>query len=210
MTDPDYEWYSYFNGNPIQKWWKRQIAVKVASMVEGNNIFDFGCGSSPMCTMLNGQHYYGVDGNKAKTEFMSSLNMKNRKFATESFDALEIKAINNELPLFDTTMTIEVIEHLPNINRVQSLVNCLSRATEKNGVVIIATPNYNSKLWVIIEKLYGIFMQNAYASDHVTKLNEYKLITIANRAGLIHEFTDSVLGADLVCKFRKVNDVILV
>lgn len=210
MDEPDYEWYAFFNGNPIQKWWKKQIAQKVAAMVEGENILDFGCGSSPMCTMLNGQCYYGLDANSEKIAFMSGLKLKNRNFATESFDAFEIKAINNKLPQFDTTMTIEVIEHMPNRNRAQSLLNCLSRATVKGGVVIIATPNYDSKLWRIIERIYGILMYNAYASDHSTRLNEYILIRMAMKAGLTHEFTDTVLGADMVCKFRKVNDVVLV
>jgi 2-polyprenyl-3-methyl-5-hydroxy-6-metoxy-1,4-benzoquinol methylase len=208
--DSDYDYYAFYNGNPLQKWWKQQIAQKVAAMVEGENILDFGCGSSPICNMLNGQHYYGLDGNEDKINFMNRFGLANRKFAHVTFENFKMKGIMDCLPEYDTTMTIEVIEHMPNKQNAQMLLNCLSRATCKGGVVVIATPNYDSKLWIIIEKLYGLLMDKAYAYDHITHFNEYSLIQMAQRAGLVHEVTSTILGADMICKFRKVQDVILV
>jgi 2-polyprenyl-3-methyl-5-hydroxy-6-metoxy-1,4-benzoquinol methylase len=208
--EPDYEYYAFYHGNPIQKWWKQQVAKRVIAMIEGENILDFGCGSSPICNMLNGQHYYGLDGNEDKIVFMNSLNLPNRKFAHETFEGFATKGITNILPQYDTTMTIEVVEHMPNKQSAQTLLNCLSRATCKGGIVIVATPNYDSRIWIIIEKIYGMLMDKAYAYDHVTHFNEYSLIQMAQRAGLVHEATSTILGADMVCKFRKVQDVVLV
>jgi 2-polyprenyl-3-methyl-5-hydroxy-6-metoxy-1,4-benzoquinol methylase len=209
-TEPDYDWDAYYNGNPLQKWWKQKIAQKVVAMVEGQYLFDFGCGSSPMCTLLNGQSYHAVDGNAAKVQYMNEKNMPNRKFAQITMDDFEMMAINKKLPEYDTTMAIEVIEHMPNMHKAQILMNCLSRATVKGGSVIIATPNYDSIIWRNLEKLYGIIMYKSYAFDHTTKLNEDKMADLGRNAGLILEETDSILGADMVLKFRKVTDVVLV
>ena len=209
-TAPDYDWDAFYNGNPLQKWWKRTLATKVINMVEGNHIFDFGCGSSPMCTMLNGQTYHAVDGNAEKVSYMNSKKMPNRKFAQTTLHEFEILAVNRELPEYDTTMSIEVIEHMPTLAMAQSLLNCLSRATVRGGAVIVATPNYDSSLWRNIEKLYGIFMYTAYAYDHVTKLNRQMLEDMGQNAGLMLEQYDSILGADMILKFRKVRDVVLV
>ena len=207
---PDYDWDAFYNGNPIQRWWKQQIAQRVISMIEGEYIMDFGCGSSPICTLLNGQHYHGIDGDMGKIEFMRSRKLQNRQFAQATLDDLHLKAISGELPEYDTSMTIEVIEHMPNINKAQNLMNCLSKATAIGGVVIVATPNYDSRLWRAIEKIYGLFMYQAYAYDHVTRLNERMLIDLVRNAGLFHEKTDMLLGADMVCKFRKVSYVSVV
>jgi len=207
--EADYDWHAYYKGNIIQRWWKKRLASKVANIANhsSGNILDFGCGSSPICTLLNGQQYLGLDINEQKIEYMKDKYLPNKVFKVSGFEELEHQAFNDPKiqDTFDTVMCIETIEHLPDYTTVDRLLSCFNKLLKVGGTAIIATPNYDSRLWRVIEKCYGVLMPQAYADGHSIRFNEKLLVELANKAGLVHEETQTILGADMVCKFRKLG-----
>lgn len=209
-SDADYDWWAYHNGNPIQKFWKRSIANKIARMVKPGGIaLDIGCGSSPLCTILPVQRYLGFDANRGKVDYMNSLNIPDTKFICRSIEELSFDITNkqNYSPVADTVICAEVIEHFGTYPEATSLVKTLNKLTRMHGTIIIATPNYESRLWNAIESLYKVMMPKAYGDGHLIGFSEDDLIFIGNNCGLRYEARDSVLGADMIIKFRKVEEV---
>ena len=206
--DPDYDWYAYYHGNPIQKYWKQTLAQKIARMAEGRVALDIGCGSSPLCTVLQQEHYLGFDADAGKIEFMHSQNIEGAKFGCQTIDQLCFDVDNRpQKRVFDTVICSEVIEHFATHIEAMRLLRLLNKMSYEGGAVIVATPNYDSRLWRGIEALYKRLMPQAYGDGHIQGFNEKNLIELASLVGLKHEKTDSVLGADLICKFRKVCEV---
>ena len=207
--DPDYDWYAYYHGNPIQKYWKRSLAQKIGKMVDGGMVLDVGCGSSPLCLVIpNKMKYLGFDANKGKIDFMRSQHIPETKFNCRTIEQLAFDADNgNHVAVFDTAICSEVIEHFGSELEALRLLRMLNKMVMANCSVIIATPNYESRLWRWLEEAYKRLMPQAYGDGHLIEFTEQRLIELASVAGLRHEQTDMVLGADMVLKFRKVAQV---
>lgn len=198
MNDADYEWDAYYNGNFIQKWWKHSIVDKVLEMIpltpKNPHILDIGCGSSPISRYIGSSNYIGIDDNDKKICFLEEK-LPEYVFLT----TVEYK---HKEPL-DIVMTIEVIEHLPNLFASDQFIQTLADDVKEDGLVIIATPDYKKALWVFIEKIYGLLMPSAYANDHKVKFTEKSLIKACSLYGLTHVKTSYVLGCDMICLFKK-------
>lgn len=213
MNDADYEWSAYYKGNWMQKWWKEQIIKKVKELlpdeekIKNKYILDIGCGSSPIASEINAEagHYIGIDDNWKKIRF---IQRKLQKYTyahcnvntSDFYNAIKIYGDN------DIVMAIEVIEHMRDVKDSVKFIEKLRDSVKEGGEIIIATPNYDSWKWRMIEKIYGWLMPSAYANDHTMKFNEKELIRICGEKGLKHEETRMVCGdCDMVCRFRKVT-----
>lgn len=198
MDDADYEWDAYYNGNFIQKWWKHSIVEKTLKMIplypKDPYILDIGCGSSPIGRYIGSANYIGIDDNADKIKFL--------KEKMPEYEYHTTKEYHNKNKL-DIVMTIEVIEHLPNIFASDKFIQTISEEVKKDGYVIIATPDYSKNLWIVIEKIYGILMPSAYANDHKVHFTENSLIKACAFYGLSHVKTSYVLGCDMICLFKK-------
>ncbi len=193
--DADYEWASWHRGNPVQRWWKRNLASKVVKCCASSQpamVLDMGCGSSPLITML-GDDCIGIDTNESKLKFM-------RRRCTSSFLNMNVQALAFKNDSFDHVVCVEVLEHIID---PQLVISELSRVLKPQGTAVIATPDYTTLRWKMVEKLYAIAMPNAYADEHVTKLNRESLIDLCREHGLTHTGTQYLLGADMVLSFRK-------
>lgn len=198
MNDADYEWKAYYSGNFIQKWWKHGITKKVVEMLpkerDSLSVLDLGCGSSPMAIEIGSLNYMGVDTNKKKIQFMRNrLPYYNYVYLPEYHSKKQS----------DVVMAVEVIEHLPDYLSAGGFILSMSDATKTGGTVIIATPDYSKPLWKFIERVYGVLMPSAYASDHKVRFNEKTLIEACKTYGLVHTQTSRILGCDMVCRFTK-------
>lgn len=183
FSDSNYEWESFYNGNPIQKWWKQSIAKTIWNWippVKGGNILDYGCGSSPIISKY--KHATGIDTNVAKLEFMKDK-LPHLKFS-QSIDGMK----------YDNIICIEVLEHLEN---PMELIKQLSSNLYTDGNIIFATPDYNRKLWSIAEKF------TPYKDDHVTKLNRQELEALCKTVRLYPVKHKYIAGCDLVEMFVK-------
>ena len=190
---PDYEWKAFFEGNPIQKWWKRSIAEAVWTLVGTPScLLDVGCGSSPIISAF--RNAVGIDTNAGKLVFMKE------KCPNNSF----IEASGDELPFandsFDHVLCIEVIEH---VDDPSAFFKEFNRVLKLGGVLIVATPNYGSITWLVIEKLYGVFMPGGYKIDHYNALNKAQIVRLGHTNGFLLGRTKMVALCDMVVEFTK-------
>lgn len=190
-----YDWNAYYNGNIIQKWWKREIVKYTIEMSGGNPILDVGCGTSPLLSLLKAEQKFGVDVNNNKVMFMQKKDPSSRYTHYQGF---RLPFVDNR---FDTVICNEVIEHH---HKPNELVKELSRVTVSGGIVIISTPDYSTFLWNIVEFAYGIVMKAGYKLEHKSKFTKTSLESLANAYRLELESYKKVAGCDLVCKFRKI------
>lgn len=192
----DYDWYSFYHGNPIQKWWKHQIAAYITVMAEGNNpILDVGCGSSPLLSTLSSKEKYGVDLNINKINFLKKIDQTTDYRVGDGANLPQHWA-----DTFSVVICSEVIEHHP---FPQLLMKELARVTKQNGYVILATPDFSSPTWNVIEIIYGLLMRTGYDLEHGTKFTESSIKALAETCKLKHIETKSVIHADMVMKFQK-------
>lgn len=195
FNEANYDWISWYRGNPIQKWWKRtlaQKALKLASLSQAETVLNIGCGSSPMINLF-GDGSIGIDTNIIKLSFM-------RKRSTASFLNVDAYSLAFKDDSFDKVFCIELVEHLSN---PRLAVSEISRVLKPHSTAVIATPDYGTLRWRIIEKVYSIAMPYGYASDHITKLTRESLVRLCKQHELTHIGTEYVLGADMVLLFQK-------
>jgi len=193
FSDPDYDWNAFYGGNSLQRWWKKSIASIVWSYVgKQSRVLDVGCGSSPVITRFSGA--VGIDVNEGKLLFM-----KERRSDT-SF----VRASGDHIPFgantFDCILCLEVIEHVYN---PVALFQEMNRVLVPRGKFILATPNYGSFTWLIIERLYGIIMPGGYELDHYNAFDKTGIIRMAEYNGFALEEIRTVGFSDLVISFMK-------
>jgi 2-polyprenyl-3-methyl-5-hydroxy-6-metoxy-1,4-benzoquinol methylase len=182
FTDANYEWESFYNGNPIQKWWKQSIAKTVWEWIPNHHqlLLDIGCGSSPIISHYSNAD--GVDKNVDKLEFMK-LKLPHINFK---------ESINDYI--YDNILCIELLEHL---EKPEDMIWEITTHLKVGGRVIIATPDYKRPLWAIAEKF------TPYKDDHITKLNR-KLLEEMCIQYMLHPIKYRyVAGCDLIEMFEK-------
>jgi len=185
-TNPDYEWEAYYNGNIIQKWWKRSISRTIREWMppnEENTILEIGCGSSP--TILNyGANATAIDVNSSKIKFMKGKNTQ-VQFLN--------KKIENVKDKYDRIICIEVLEHLED---AESAVKSISGRLNEGGKVILATPDYNRVLWRIAEAF------TPYKEEHITQFSRKSLEILCAKYGLVPVKYKYIATCDLVEMFE--------
>ncbi len=182
--EADYEWYAFYKGNLIQKWWKRKIAQIVWGWTdESLSTIDVGCGSSPIITRYNSDSL-GTDFNNNKVTFMKEK-CQNVKFTNHS--------INKISKTFPQVLCLEVIEHL---EEPEKMIEQLARLSDSK--VIIATPDYKKWLWHLAEKF------TPYKEEHVTRFDKEKLEKACRKFGLEPVRHKYVAGCDLIEEFEKI------
>ena len=204
FTDCDYEWKSFYHGTAIQIKWKQWIAQQVIAIVGecyNKSVIDIGCGSSPLGMLLGSQNYIGIDSNERKIRFMNDNN-KNIK-TTKYFcgDAWGLGQFSNDY--FDIAMMIEIIEHFHNYREAGRTVKEAIRVLKPNGLLIIATPNFRSPMGIIMDAIYDKMYKGGYAKDHNIRFGKESLNVLCASHGVKMEGVRNLLGADMVCTFRK-------
>lgn len=187
-NDADYEWFAFYNGNPIQKWWKQSIAKTIWNWIPNSStLLDIGCGSSPIIGKY--KKAIGIDKNESKLNFMRE------KFPESTF----INAYNTSIfsdEHFDYVLCIEVLEHLKDPERT---IMEISRIAKVNGRIVIATPDYSSWLWKIAE------LFTPYKEEHVYKFTKEKLEDMCQKYNLTPIDYKYIASCDLVEEFRKIR-----
>lgn len=187
--DADYEWNSFFKGNPAQKWWKQSIARTVWKFIpQSSNLLDIGCGSSPTITKY--KKAVGIDLNEEKLRFMQ-----------ERCDPLFIQFVKMdarrlEFPdaFFDTVICIEVLEHL----NPEDIIREIERVLKPGGLTVIATPDYSRFWWYLAEKF------TPYKTQHFARLSRRSLLKLCESYHLRETSHHHILGCDYVGLFKKI------
>jgi len=201
--DSDYEWMSFYRGQPWQKIWKQLIARITRRMVgEGGSILDVGCGASPCGVLVEHSRYVGIDSNKSKIDYMNSKKLKNAIFVEA-----DMKKIPYKDKTFDTVICIEVIEHALNWDEAVTTIRELARVVKDGGKVVVATPNFFSLTGQLQDRLYKVFQPKAYADGHIVKFGYDSLVKLCQGFGLKPIDNAIPMRSDMVCLFRKESDI---
>ena len=195
-TDPDYEYVSWYNGNFVQKFWKRRIAQVTLSKIPNNaSVLDIGCGSSPMLGMIPGK-VTGLDRDSGKLAYQKSRSRNGTELIKCDLSSGDFP----KLPKVTNIVCNNVLEHLDD---PESVISWMSSELVSSGSLIITVPDYSSKFTAIVEKVYDKVMPGAYAEDHCYQFTEQSLDTMCKNYGLKLSDRKRVL-TDMVCTYTKI------
>jgi len=186
---PDYEWNAFYQGNPIQRWWKQGIAKAIWKMLprEGK-VLDVGAGSSPNCSYFKDVTVMDADAGK-----LATLKAKMPHISTIVGSACKLEFPDAS---FDSVTCIEVLEHLPSPKRA---VEEIARVLKIGGKAVIATPDYSKRQWLLAEKF------TSYRNGHVSRFTKNDLEMLCRRYKLVPRDHQYICGCDLCELFEKVK-----
>lgn len=81
---------------------------------------------------------------------------------------------STNLKNFDVITLIEFIEHIKP-EEVNYLISNLLKQLNKNGKIIITTPNYSS-LWILLEKIISFLGPVDYKSQHINRYSKKRIL----------------------------------
>ena len=176
-TDPEYEYISWYKGNPIQKYWKRKIAnISLGIIQEDWSVLDVGCGSSPLLSKLPGK-VIGIDKNAGKLAYQKTRCKSGVDLVVCDLESGQFP----ELPCIGSIVCNNLLEHLTD---PEPVVEWMASKLAITGVLVITVPNYSSKFTPVIEYAYGKLMPKSYAEDHNYQFTEESLDWMCKKYGL--------------------------
>jgi 2-polyprenyl-3-methyl-5-hydroxy-6-metoxy-1,4-benzoquinol methylase len=185
----DYQFKALRSHNFLQANWHRNKLIaldKLINLYKPKTVLDLGAGSGnfEITFAKRVKKVTAVDYNKEAVSFLKSqlkkLSLKNVKLINQ--DILKLSKVKN-LGKFDMILMVDALEHLPykpTLKLIESFKNILN----KNGKVVIITPNYRG-FWPLIEKLIDTFTNIPHLENmqHITKYNPEKLKKIFQQKG---------------------------
>jgi glycosyltransferase involved in cell wall biosynthesis len=194
------EYFNYYEGNDWHRKWKQDIGKIIKEVSKEYNpqkVLNIGCGSSPDTNFFTGNRT-GIDINKEALEFIKDYSDAKYQYGS----ILDIPFVNEE---FDMVGCIEVIEHI-NMEDCKKSLSEISRVLKPDGYLVLATPNYGSVLWNIIEKAQHIVQPKAWTSDHITKFNRNSINKLCYEYSLKEvKYYGVQANMDMVIVYQKVG-----
>lgn len=194
------EYHDFYEGNDWHKDWKQSIAVVLQDITKfsgSQRVLDVGAGSSPNINYMVAKGKIGMDIRPEPLVFM-------RQHSDATFVQGSVLKIPYPEAFFDTVTCIEVLEHLYP-HQVQIAMEELTRVLQPEGFLVLATPNYSSLLWNVIENAQKVVQRGRWTSDHHTKFNRKSLRDLCESYGLEEARYDGIqYDMDMVGTYRKV------
>ena len=180
-----------------QRYWQRRRFRLITDLVRGQRrCLDIGCGSSQIIQALPGM--VGLDRNASKLRFLR-MKDSNRRLAHGSAFELPFRAGG-----FSAVVCSEVVEHLP---KAPVLIAEMNRVLETGGSLVLGTPDYASRLWWIIERVYGVVIPTGYEEEHISHYTRPELRTLLADAGFAIRSERYIVFSELIIHAEKVRDV---
>ena len=170
------------------------LTIIKKNIPKGSKIFIFGSGEGALDQRLKDLGF---------EIFSSDIDSKNFKADTEFIkadfnncsDMQDI--VNKKKGVFDLVVSLEIIEHIENLDLYFSTI---SKVLKRNGKVIVSTPNINSwysRLFFFINGIFPSFTDSAYQSyGHINPvgIDEIKRLLLRNKLkGDISHFSGGYL-----------------
>ncbi len=189
---PDYQYKAIRSKKYLQaNWHRNKIAViqKLLKLNKTTSILDLGPGSGNFELIFwpKVKKIVAVDYNDEAISFINQQlyrkKIKNVKTIVEDIRNLYKR---KELGKFDIVLLVDVIEHV-HISEAKKVISQLKNFLNKNGEVVIITPNYKSP-WILIEWLLDRFtilakLKEEHKEQHLAKFYKENLIEIFSGQG---------------------------
>ncbi len=167
---------------PIQRF----FAIRLNALPAGSRILDAGCGngieSGPHADRLD---VHGVD---YQADYIAHCQAT---YPDASYTVGELAQLEAPDEHFDLVLMNQVIEHL---EQPQAVVAELARVLRPDGVLLVATPNYGTVGWRLVENTYHRWFARDFDAEenHVTHYDPETLREHLASAALSVESVDTV------------------
>jgi len=163
VASADYDYRAFDSPIWLQRYWQRKRHEIVLDFVRGQrDVLDIGCGTSRIIVDLPAA--VGLDIAYRKLRWLRPLHPR------------IIQATCNTLPFpdgsFDAVINSEVIEH---VTDDAAILREMNRILRPGGTLVLGTPDYARRLWLVLEWIYRKVMPGAYAHEHVTRFTRRTL-----------------------------------
>lgn len=188
----------------LQSCWHHTKFLNVKnSMGNYSSHLDIACGPGTFIGNYLDNKSYGVDISRQQINYAK---FEYSEFK-ENFICDDVTNSKIEFKKYDVITLLEFIEHIQPLE-VDNLLNTLYDMLNKNGKLIITTPNYFG-LWPILEKFVSIFGPVDYKYQHINKYTENRIKKEFNFSDIkIKKFINfgiflSFLNHNLAIKFEQ-------
>ena len=187
----DYDDRAYDSPIPLQRYWQRKRFSIATELMSGQGpVLDVGCGSSRIIDAL-------PEGSVAVDILLRKLRYA-RRFRTPL-----VQGSGFSLPFpdgaFSCVLSSQVIEH---VSKDSPMIDELCRVLAPGGRLILGTPDYARREWVLLEKLYGRVAPGGYADEHIAHYTRNELVSLFRKRGFAHEATRYILRGELIMALR--------
>nr|MBC7244107.1 glycosyltransferase [Chloroflexota bacterium] len=192
INSADYDARAFDSVIPLQRYWqRRRYAIILGMLDRSKRCLDVGCGSSHILRGLSADSI-GLD---IKLNKLRCARRYKRPLVNASAFALPFGD-----GVFDQVLCSEVIEHL---EASEQPFREMNRVLKKRGRLVIGTPDYGSRVWPILERLYKFFAPGAYADEHITHYTRESLLRVLQKHGFQCCQWKYIWGAELIASFTK-------
>ncbi len=188
----DYDERAFSSPIFFQRYWQKKrhsIILNAASNIP--SVLDIGCGSSRILSSL--PRAVGMDIDIKKVRYMRKYD--NPVLCGSTFQL----PFKNES--FDGVISSEIIEH---VKKDEALWKEMRRVLKPGGTLVLGTPDYGSKLWIIIEALYKKLAPGGYGDEHISHYSRDELIQTAKRHGFAFQTMECVFASEMIGTFTKI------
>jgi len=159
----------------LQSNWHNCTYKKVLDLINNSsNNLDFACGSGTFIGRYLQSKATGVDIALEQVNYAKSKFKDKKFFSVEEFNNLNLEE------KFNTVTVLGLIEFLT-VDEFLVILKQLKELLDKNGKIVLTTPNY-SILFNVIQKLSIFFGVNNYSEVTVSKFTKKKITNILKRS----------------------------
>jgi len=156
VESADYDYRAFDSPIWLQRYWQRtRHRILLEFTGASSSVLDIGCGSGR--TIMDLPQAVGLDILLRKLRFVQPRHAK-----VVQGSCIALPFLDNS---FDVVINSEVIEHLPDD---PVIMEEMWRVLRPGGTLILGTPDYDTRVWVFLEWVYGKVLPGAYAHEHIT------------------------------------------
>jgi len=195
ILSADYDERAFYSYIPLQRYWQRKrYRIVLDFSQRSERILDIGCGSNKILEAF--PQAVGAD--------IAFHKLRYRRHLINPLVNADIFNLPFKDHVFDEIFCQEVIEH---IEKKDNVFKELNRVLKKDGLLILGTPDYDKLLWRIIEFFYKRIIPAGYADEHISHYTFKSIKEKLQKYGFVLLDYRYVLGADLIVKAQKKQDL---
>jgi dolichol-phosphate mannosyltransferase len=194
VRSADYDSRAFDSLIPFQRYWQRKRFEIVTGYLDRDGpILDIGCGSSRIIQSL--PRGVGLDVQLNKLRYLRG---RVPMLLASSLTRLPFRDGS-----FQQVVCSEVIEHVPR-DRVN--LSEFRRVLAPGGTLVLGTPDYSSRIWTTIERVYGTVCPGGYAGEHINHYTEDGLREELEDCGFRVDAVKKICRSEMIFKAVRRNE----